>query len=252
MISLLLTLSPRLSDLTALAQAPWSCGGDAGSAPRGLVADIGCDHGFVAAELCARGRDVVAVDIAREPLECARAHFASLGLAPLAFVESDGLADVDAETAIVAGLGGRTAARVIRDATRRDRGPRRYVLQPTQQFLAHARDLRLALHEGGYAPVKEVWRDDNPPNSPLRRPALRRGRRFLVTIMAERRCDGASPPTAIELLVGTRRIAVDATPAARLKYIVHHRDWLASIAAKTAAETSHLDAVRSWPCRAGH
>ena len=42
------TLSPRLLDAVDLAQRPFDT---AQHAPVGLVADIGCDHGFVAAEL---------------------------------------------------------------------------------------------------------------------------------------------------------------------------------------------------------
>lgn len=237
-------LSPRLSDVLGLTQLPLDCG----SRPDGLVADVGCDHGYLAAELVARGRDVVAIDAAAAPLDRARHHFSDLGLAPRAFVLGDGLSCLESycETAIMAGVGARTAAGVVRAAARRRHGPpRRWIVQPTQQFITHVRDLRLALHTSGYAVVAEVWRDDNGAPGP-RRP-FQRGRRYLVTMLADLSSEGRpSAPTELSMLVGQACHAVDATPNARLAYVAHHRDWLASIATGDARRTTHIRRVRRW------
>ena len=216
-------LSERLTHALTLAQRPWACG----AAPRGLVADVCCDHGYLAAELASLGRRVVAVDIAETPLENAVRHFADRGVAAEAFLLGDGVAAVarDAalpwcETAIVAGVGARTAARLIDAACDAGAPPRRFVVQPTQQHIAHARDLRSTLWARGYDVAEELWLDDN--GARLRRT----GRRVLVTLRAERRGDGDDrrPPGEAALLVGAPTAS-----AARRSYVEHHRDWLADI-----------------------
>ena len=65
------------------------------------------------------------------------------------------------ETAIVAGVGARTAARLIDAACDAGAPPRRFVVQPTQQHIAHARDLRSTLWARGYDVAEELWLDDN-------------------------------------------------------------------------------------------
>ena len=101
-------LGARLTHCLELAEQPFADG----TLPRGLVADIGCDHGYLAAELAHRGRTVAAVDVAEAPLDGCRRHFAERGLEPAAYVLGDGVVAVQAderlgycETAIVAGVG---------------------------------------------------------------------------------------------------------------------------------------------------
>ena len=74
----------------------------------------------------------LAVDVAEAPLDGCRRHFAERGLEPAAYVLGDGVAAVQAderlgwcETAIVAGVGPRTASAVVKElvlAPRRRRG----------------------------------------------------------------------------------------------------------------------------------
>lgn len=246
------SLSARLGDILTLSRTPFAFEPQAGTSPSGLIADIGCDHGFLAAELVAHGKEVVAIDLAREPLDRARHHFTSRGLSPRAFILGDGLSRLDeyCETAIFAGIGGHNAAHVLRAAATRDDvpPPRRWILQPTQQFIAHIRELRLVLHMCGYTVLTEIWRDDNPLASTVVRPKVRRGRRYLVTILAERggTTFAESCFTELETLVGNARNAFDATPDARLAYITHHRDWLASLNTGEHHRSTQLRRVRRW------
>ena len=217
-------LSTRLSHVLTLAERPFN-GDD--ERPSGLVADVCCDHGYLAAELAARGRSVVACDVAEEPLANCRRHFAWRSVEPVKFVLGDGVAAVMAdaelpwcETAVIAGVGARTAARLIDAACDVDLDlppPRRFVVQPTQQFIAHAHDLRSTLHARGYDVVEERWLDDNGER------LKRTGRRVLVTIRAERRATGTRP-SETEMLVGK-----STRDTARAAYVAHHRDWLAAI-----------------------
>lgn len=225
-------LSERLQDAVELC-----CEGGAG----GLVADIGCDHGHLAAELAKRGRDVLAVDISAAPLERARRHFEARGLAPRGFVLSDGLPDdAECETAIVAGVGALTAARIMRSAKN---PPKRWIVQPVPQFLAKVRGLRRELELQGYSPLKEVWRDDNPVRNPHEG-------RFLVTILAEQASTTTRNETRpeLELLVGRGRDSTDATEDARYAYVSHHRDWLASIVNVDSfpRTTTKAKRLRNW------
>lgn len=246
------SLSARLGDILTLSRTPFAFEPQAGTSPGGLIADIGCDHGFLGAELVANGKDVVAIDLAQEPLNRARHHFTSRGLSPRAFVLGDGLSRLDeyCETAIFAGVGGHTAAHVLLAAATRDDipPPRRWILQPTQQFIAHIRELRLGLHACGYTVLTEIWRDDNPLASTVVRPKVRRGRRYLVTILAERGGTSFKEScfTELEILVGHARNALDATPRARLAYIKHHRDWLASLNTGEYRRTTQIRRIRRW------
>ena len=107
-------LSTRLTHCLQLAQRPWVDG----AAPTGLVADVCCDHGYLAAELSSLGRAVVAVDACADPLANCRRHYAWRGLEPVAFVLGDGVEAVQrderlpwCETAVVAGVGARFGQR---------------------------------------------------------------------------------------------------------------------------------------------
>lgn len=204
----------------------------------GLIADVGCDHGHLAAELVSRGRDVIAVDIADAPLTNARNHFASRRLTPRGFVLCDGLPDdVECDTAVVAGLGALTAIKMMRSAKN---PPKRWIIQPVPQFITKIRGLRRELVDQGYSSVKEVWRDDNSVGNPD-------DGRFIVTILAEQQILTNDERSELELLVGRRRDSTDATKDARLAYVTHHRDWLASIVnVDSFPQTPKANRLRTW------
>ena len=188
--------------------------------PTGVVADVGCDHGYLALALTESGRQVVAVDICAAPLERAKELFAEQGRSA-DFVLGDGVPR-DVETACVCGLGGSTIAKIVAEAASAKTLPRRFVLQPTPQFIGQLRTLRLALSRQGYKVTKELWRDDNK--------GTRRDGRYLVTICADLAdVERPSAPPELELLVGAQAHAKDTTPKARHLFLRHHINWLATL-----------------------
>ena len=231
-------LGARLSHCLELAERPFADG----TLPRGLVADIGCDHGYLAAELAHLGRTVAAVDVAEAPLDGCRRHFAERGLEPAAYVLGDGVAAVQAnerlgwcETAIVAGVGPRTASAVVDGACAGPAPPpRRFVLQPAQCWIGNMRSLRETLANNGYGVAEEKWLDDNGPNQ---RP---NGRRLLVTIRADR--DAAAEPSETELLVG-----LASTDAARSAYVKHHAQWVEDVSNHPRDSPKRREAARWLP-----
>ena len=231
-------LGARLTHCLELAERPFADG----TRPHGLVADIGCDHGYLAAELADRGRTVAAVDVAEAPLDGCRRHFAERGLEPAAYVLGDGVAAVQAderldwcETAIVAGVGPRTASAVVDGACAGPAPPpRRFVLQPAQCWIGNMRSLREALASNGYGVAEERWLDDNGPNQ---RP---NGRRLLVTIRADR--DAAAEPSETELLVG-----LPSADAARSAYVKHHTQWVEDVSNHPRDSQKRRDAARWLP-----
>jgi tRNA A22 N-methylase len=232
-------LGARLTHCLELAERPFADG----TAPQGLVADIGCDHGYLAAEFADRGRTVAAVDVAEAPLDGCRRHFEERGLAPAAFVLGDGVAAVQAdaslewcETAVVAGVGPRTAAAVVEGAccSGASPPPRRFVIQPAQCWIGNSRGLRETLARNGYGVAEEKWLDDNGPNQ---RP---NGRRLLVTIRADR--DATAEPSETELLVG-----LPSADAARVAYVKHHTQWVADVSTQPQDSRKRREAVRWLP-----
>ena len=243
-------LSGRLMDVVTECVRPFRDGPG-----KGFVADIGCDHGHLAAELCQRGREVVASDISEAPLERAKHHFAELGLTGR-FVLGDGVNAIDdvVETACVCGMGGYTTAAIVREAMKeKNKRPRRFVVQPTQHFIAQLRDLRIALYASGYLVTAEVFRNDFCPES-YEGVRKKNKKPHIVTIAADYIGDDAKRRrlTEVDLLVGPRHLAHDATPDARRSYLEHHRDWLRYLEAESVAflknkpPNSRLLRVRRW------
>ena len=85
----------------------------------GSVADIGTDHGYLAAAYALDGRfaPVIAADVAADPLRKAVDYAAQLGIADkIDFRLGDGLtvlAPGEVDTAVIAGVGGETASAIL-------------------------------------------------------------------------------------------------------------------------------------------
>ena len=115
-------LDPRLSMIARLVGSCESC------------ADIGCDHGRLGAFLLQSGqcRRVLLTDISAPSLEKARALMHGLGLTDRArFSVGNGALALDEtpQVAVIAGMGGTTIARILREGRERLDGAR-LVLQP--------------------------------------------------------------------------------------------------------------------------
>jgi tRNA (adenine22-N1)-methyltransferase len=126
----------------------------------GGAADIGTDHGYLAAALALDGLHdpVIAADAAFLPLRKARAYARSLGLeGKISFRLGDGLSvlhEGEVRTAIIAGLGGESVSEIIRADIA---GSLELVLQP----ISRPDILRRALFEEGFEITSERLTLDN-------------------------------------------------------------------------------------------
>lgn len=121
------------------------------------VADIGCDHGYVSIYLLKNhiADRVIAMDVNDGPLERAKQHIKEAGLD--AYIEtrlSDGGAALlpdEADTAVIAGMGGKLMVRILSEATERIGHFKEVVLQPQSEIFK----VREYLWNNGYDIVAE-------------------------------------------------------------------------------------------------
>jgi len=112
------------------------------------VADIGTDHGLLPVYLALNGlaRRITASDISAGSLDSARRSAAAYGVADaITFVNAPGLEGVneaDADTIVIAGLGGETIADVLRRAPWARRDGVSLILQPQSKIDELCRWLR--------------------------------------------------------------------------------------------------------------
>lgn len=106
------------------------------------LADVGCDHGYVGIEALTRGiaKRVIFVDVSAKSLKKARQNCPSEFLSQAEFVCCDGLGDIVADTAIIAGMGGLETISILSSAKHL---PDMLVLQP----MRNQRDVRSYLTE---------------------------------------------------------------------------------------------------------
>ena len=121
------------------------------------VADIGCDHGYVSIYLCEKqiAKKVIAMDVNAGPLARAREHIGQAGFG--SYIEtrlSDGamaLEPGEADTALIAGMGGRLMVRILSQASERIGDFEELILQPQSEIFK----VREYLWEKGYQIVAE-------------------------------------------------------------------------------------------------
>ncbi len=126
------------------------------------VCDVGTDHGYLPAflYLSHRCKSVIATDINQKPLDSARINLERLGADGVRLILCDGLGEVtraDADTVIIAGMGGEVISGIIdRAAFLRDNTVS-LILQPTTA----AKELRLYLARSGFAVEHEQALPEN-------------------------------------------------------------------------------------------
>ena len=207
-------LDPRLSMIARLV----------GSCP--CCADIGCDHGRLGAFLLQTGqcRRMLLTDISEPSLKKARALMHGLDLTDrVRFSVGDGALALDEtpQVAVIAGMGGTTIARILREGRERLAGAR-LVLQPN----VAAPQLREALSRLGYAITDE-------------RVALD-GRRCYVVIQAE---PGKSDYSLKQLTVGPvllERLPEALTPYAAFRLRVARKALAGASASEDQAQQALL------------
>lgn len=150
--------------------------------PQGAkLADVGTDHGYLPVYLLQKGRiaSAIAADIGQAPLDHARRTSQQYGVGDgLRFLCCDGLRDIgpeDADTVVIAGMGGETIVHILSQAPWTKAGSTLLLLQP----MTKQEDLRRWLNENGYAqsaerlvrdkdylyPVFTVFGGEQPPLS---------------------------------------------------------------------------------------
>ena len=127
------------------------------------VCDIGTDHGYLAIELMRskKASSVIAADIGEKPLENARKNIKLSEVEGISLRLCDGLSGInpeEADTVIIAGMGGEVIAGILeRDKTVCRRNNVRLLLQPTTSPEA----LREFLCENGFCILSETPISEN-------------------------------------------------------------------------------------------
>ena len=126
------------------------------------VCDVGTDHGYLSAFLYLSGKckSVVATDINIKPLESAKANAKKLGADGVKLVLCDGLDGImrkDADTVIIAGMGGEVISGIIDRAKFLRDSTVSLILQPTTA----AKELRMFLAQNGFAVEQETAISEN-------------------------------------------------------------------------------------------
>lgn len=140
--------------------------------PGFCVADVGTDHGFLPIYLVKSGKcpRAVAMDIRKGPLGRAQAHIEESGLGALIKARlSDGireLAEGEADSIVIAGMGGMTMLHILEDGRTRLAGIKELVLAPQSEIAKVRRYVRehnmhidkegLVLENGKFYPVLHV------------------------------------------------------------------------------------------------
>ena len=116
------------------------------------VADVGCDHGYIPIYLIQQKKIpcAIAMDIRRGPLSRAEAHIEENGLREYIQTRlSDGVQALkpgEADTLIIAGMGGGLVRKILRDGEEVLRSVSEFILQPQSEI----RQVRFFLQKNGY------------------------------------------------------------------------------------------------------
>lgn len=117
-----------------------------------IVADVGCDHGFVSIQLVQSGKcpAAIAMDVREGPLSRAREHVDQAGLNEKIDLRlSDGLAALrtgEAQTVVIAGMGGPLMQKILSDHMDTAKSFQTLILQPQSEIAA----FRLFLRKNGF------------------------------------------------------------------------------------------------------
>lgn len=128
----------------------------------GVVADIGCDHGFTSIYLMQQGqaRAAIAMDVNEGPLERAAAHVEQYGMGDRIQVRlSDGMEKLvpgEADTILISGLGGALMARILEQGRNVVAEAKELVLSPQSEIFL----VRRMIHKLGYAIAHEEMVED--------------------------------------------------------------------------------------------
>lgn len=146
----MLELSKRLSLIASLVNEGSS------------VCDVGTDHGYLSAflYLSKKCKSVIATDINEKPLRSASENFKKLEVDGVRLILCDGLSAIgrkDADTVIIAGMGGEVISGIIERAPFLRDNTVSLILQPTTA----AKELRQFLSQNAFAVEREFAISEN-------------------------------------------------------------------------------------------
>lgn len=127
------------------------------------VADVGTDHGYVPIRLLQlkKAERAIAMDVRKGPLERAREHIAQFGLEERIETRlSDGLAGLrpgEADTVVIAGMGGELMLRILREGGHVRDGIRHWILSPQSELKL----FRHGLEDLGLSIVREAMVEED-------------------------------------------------------------------------------------------
>ena len=130
----------------------------AGEVPQGAkLADIGTDHAYLPIALLQSGKiaAAIAADVNEGPLSRGRAAAQGQGISEISFRCCDGLEGIspeEADTIVIAGMGGDTISHILAGVSWSSNGGLRYLLQP----MSSVPELRQWLSDNGFSVQKEV------------------------------------------------------------------------------------------------
>lgn len=131
--------------------------------PGALVADVGTDHGYVPIWLVQEGVAAggIAMDVNQGPLERAKAHIAACGLSGRIQVRlGDGLSALsgeEADTVIIAGMGGPLIVRILTEGLETARRMKRLILSPQSEIWS----VRAFLERNGFVIEDEAMTEED-------------------------------------------------------------------------------------------
>lgn len=173
-------MSDRLITIAEMlrgAEPGTSDNGDSDAGKGLVVADVGCDHGYVSIYLLQSGiaKGAIAMDVRKGPLSGALDNIREYGLSDLIKTRlSDGLKELsagEANTLIIAGMGGKLMMRILEEGDPKRLLISQGILQPQSdidEFRAYLRDKgyiiadeKVLLDEGKYYfPMRVVFGDE--------------------------------------------------------------------------------------------
>ena len=136
-----------------------------------VLADIGCDHGFVSIYMIENGicPKVIAMDVNEGPLLRAKEHIEERELSSYIDVRlSDGMDKLllgEADSILIAGMGGRLVIKIISDRMEKAKVLKEIILQPQSEL--HL--VRQFLNETGFHILEENMVKDNGKYYPAMR-----------------------------------------------------------------------------------